>query len=558
METVRIIVVMKRILLYLLLALMCFFVLGVVMRRRYIAELYCIEKLPDDHSSQAIAKLEQINAGNLPEEELALYALLLTKNRYNQDPLSLSDSLIDMAIGYYARSDDSVRLSQSYCYKGKFFALKKYWLEAAECYEKAVSCAPDNNLEAKYRLSCTIGEIYHAKMIRKDEKEAKDAALHYALLLNDSSRIGGALVAMADYYRAVDDVGNNIGLLQKAIAVIPRADASVRAGVNAKLGRNYLRNGQFADALACVDRAICLETDSPPNYNYCNLKASVFAKLSQKDSALHYFNRSLRCNDFRTRMSTYRDLYQLEEQQGNNKEALTYLTYYVAIRDSFDLSRKERVADYMSNIQAYKRQKENARNTALQLERKRVVFYRILSIAFIVILTLTLVSVKIQKRKKHLESAVKLEAEKSMRALLMQKEIEYKLLAEQEERKRTEVRQLNLTIEYFKRLNAITVPLLVKCRNDQGAMNLSREEWDIIMKNADACFDRFTQRLKKGYPLLTEDELRFCCLVKMEMSIALLSEIYHIAKGSISRRKMRLREKMNIENSSFDAFIKMF
>mgnify|MGYP004714153703 CR=1 FL=1 len=36
--------------------------------------------------------------------------------------------------------------------------------------------------------------------------------------------------------------------------------------------------------------------------------------------------------------------------------------------------------------------------------------------------------------------------------------------------------------------------------------------------------------------------------------MSLLSEIYHIAKGSISRRKMRLKEKMHIENSSFDEF----
>ena len=37
-----------------------------------------------------------------------------------------------------------------------------------------------------------------------------------------------------------------------------------------------------------------------------------------------------------------------------------------------------------------------------------------------------------------------------------------------------------------------------------------------------------------------------------------LSEIYHIAKASISRKKMRLKEKMKIENSSFDEFISVF
>lgn len=38
----------------------------------------------------------------------------------------------------------------------------------------------------------------------------------------------------------------------------------------------------------------------------------------------------------------------------------------------------------------------------------------------------------------------------------------------------------------------------------------------------------------------------------------LTSEIYHIAKGSISRKKMRLKEKMQIENMTLDDFIKQF
>jgi len=65
-------------------------------------------------------------------------------------------------------------------------------------------------------------------------------------------------------------------------------------------------------------------------------------------------------------------------------------------------------------------------------------------------------------------------------------------------------------------------------------------------------------RLKNAYPELTVEEIRFACLLKMEFSLSLLSEIYHIAKGSISRKKMRLKEKMKIENMTLDDFIKQF
>lgn len=44
----------------------------------------------------------------------------------------------------------------------------------------------------------------------------------------------------------------------------------------------------------------------------------------------------------------------------------------------------------------------------------------------------------------------------------------------------------------------------------------------------------------------------------MSLPLSLLAEIYHIAKGSISRKKMRLKEKLGVEQGSFDEFIDSF
>ena len=135
---------------------------------------------------------------------------------------------------------------------------------------------------------------------------------------------------------------------------------------------------------------------------------------------------------------------------------------------------------------------------------------------------------------------------------------EVKYLQEKHDREAVEIELLNQSVEYYKRLNALTVPILMKSQNSQGAMHLKKEEWDIILQNTDACFNDFTLRLKKAYPQLTSEEVRFACLLKMEFSLTLLSEVYHIAKGSISRKKMRLKEKMQIEDMTLDDFIKHF
>lgn len=44
----------------------------------------------------------------------------------------------------------------------------------------------------------------------------------------------------------------------------------------------------------------------------------------------------------------------------------------------------------------------------------------------------------------------------------------------------------------------------------------------------------------------------------MELPLAIPAEIYHIAKGSISRKKMRLKEKIGITDISFDDFVASF
>ena len=116
-------------------------------------------------------------------------------------------------------------------------------------------------------------------------------------------------------------------------------------------------------------------------------------------------------------------------------------------------------------------------------------------------------------------------------------ETEIKYLKEKHDREAIEIESLNQSVEYYKRLNALTVPILMKSQNSQGAMHLKKEEWDIIMQNTDACFNDFTLRLKDTYPQLTLEEVRFACLLKMEFSLSLLSEVYTSPKAAFRERK---------------------
>lgn len=550
---------MKKIILYTLSLFVCLTIAYIcIPRNQYLDELYYIEKNIDDSPEQGIQSLKKFDPVKLSSEELALYCLLLTKGICMHDSVIHSDSIINIAIRYYKNNLDSLRLSQSYLYKGRIFGVKKYLLEASECFQKSKEYAIDGDNETKYLLDYSMGKIYHFKMIYSDEKDVKEDAIHYADLLNDSIKLAHAYMEIAKYYNVVDSSEIGVRAIQKAISVLPQSEKKSLAVAYYELAKNYVQNNQANEGLQYINRTIDIAKDSLALYNYYNLKAEAYYQLNQRDSARYYYKHSLNSDDIRTIMTTYHGLAQLEKEQGNRNEAFRYFECYIQYRDSLDLSREEERIDRLQSIQTYKKQKENIKNAELELNYKKIIIYRIIIVGIISISVLVLLYYKEQRRKRRLEYNMKLEEEKTMRLLIIQKETEYKLLQEQEERKRIEVQQLNQTVDYYKRLNAMTIPILLKSQNNQGAMNLTQVEWDIIIKNTDACFSKFTERLKQYCSILTDEEVQFCCLVKMELSIILLSEIYHIAKGSISRKKMRLKEKLNIENNTFDEFIKNF
>ena len=90
---------------------------------------------------------------------------------------------------------------------------------------------------------------------------------------------------------------------------------------------------------------------------------------------------------------------------------------------------------------------------------------------------------------------------------------------------------------------------------------LSDEEWEDIRQTVDGSYDRFTVRLLEAFPGLSMKDIYFCCLVKINVSIKDLSDIYCVSKAAITKRKYRIKtDKLGItdENISLDSFLKVF
>ena len=87
-------------------------------------------------------------------------------------------------------------------------------------------------------------------------------------------------------------------------------------------------------------------------------------------------------------------------------------------------------------------------------------------------------------------------------------------------------------------------------------IQLSDTDWKEIQLMLDSGYDDFTKKLRMQFPMLSEKDINFCCLVKINMSIQNLTDIYCISKNSVSRKKLRLKDKMGIgEGETLDGFL---
>lgn len=90
---------------------------------------------------------------------------------------------------------------------------------------------------------------------------------------------------------------------------------------------------------------------------------------------------------------------------------------------------------------------------------------------------------------------------------------------------------------------------------------LNESQLKEIRELADNVFQNFSFRLLHEIPTLSEHEILLCCLIKLRFSIIEISTFFNIASTSVSRSKLRIKNKIcaelgqNLVDKSFDIWI---
>lgn len=513
-------------------------------RRVALAEKLMAEKETDS----AIAVMQEIKEpqNNLTDRDYALYALLLSEAMHRKQQLNAeTDTLLLPAIKYFSESGDSLYAERALYCKAHLDRRLYRMKDAMQSFLKALLFLQGSgNDEQLYRVNTWLGvvclnqEEYEGKM--RYSKEALKAALRMDNLFYKNL----ALCDIATGYYFLNRLDSALYYAQAAYdAAIADSLPSQLPHVYTDLGSIYAKMGENGKALEYIDKAIGLRSrkDTLAILGLYADKVDLFGKLGQYDSAYHYFRKAVASPNLATQADAYNHMSRAYYKMGRCNEAYSLLLRFTELADSV---RKQRhTAEVIALQELYKHEQLSVENlywrTQAAERQSNVYLMATLSLLSLWIAS-TIYFFYWRNRRRLVEQQHQLASQQE--ELHHQRQVTTENLQRMAEMEQKEAR---LKETFFRRLNQRIVQEIEKGSN----ILLSDDDWEDIVQNADIIFDNFTRRLQQHYPALNKEDLRYCCMVKMQLSQLEMSQIMHLEKDSVKKRLKRIRmEKMKADS----------
>ena len=513
-------------------------------RRVALAEKLMAEKETDS----AIAVMQEIKEPqhNLTDRDYALYALLLSEAMHRKQQLNAeTDTLLLPAIKYFSESGDSLYAERALYCKAHLDRRLYRMKDAMQSFLKALLFLQGSgNDEQLYRVNTWLGvvclnqEEYEGKM--RYSKEALKAALRMDNLFYKNL----ALCDIATGYYFLNRLDSALYYAQAAYdAAIADSLPSQLPHVYTDLGSIYAKMGENGKALEYIDKAIGLRPrkDTLAILGLYADKVDLFGKLGQYDSAYHYFRKAVASPNLATQADAYNHMSGAYYKMGRCNEAYSLLLRFTELADSV---RKQRhTAEVIALQELYKHEQLSVENlywrTQAAERQSNVYLMATLSLLSLWIAS-TIYFFYWRNRRRLVEQQHQLASQQE--ELHHQRQVTTENLQRMAEMEQKEAR---LKETFFRRLNQRIVQEIEKGSN----ILLSDDDWEDIVQNADIIFDNFTRRLQQHYPALNKEDLRYCCMVKMQLSQLEMSQIMHLEKDSVKKRLKRIRmEKMKADS----------
>lgn len=532
-------------------------------------------------------------------EQYATWALLMTQAQY-KNQIEQSDSLINIAYSYFTKHDNAQRKALALYYKGILRHESHHAEDALSFYlEAATEIEKTNDYQLGFLINSEVGLMYLYRKLNDYAMEYFEKAHHNAELSDNQTYIAFSFIYIARAFSQKKQYNKAIEYYEKAIKIgqVNNYPTILASAMN-ETSFLFLKTGENKKALQYAKDCIKIKKTDQRIFSL----GDTYRYLKMYDSAYFYLNQACLSPNIHTARSAYQALYYISQEEKDYKKAVEYSNKLWFYQDS--IGKTDRNKALIEMQEKYDQQKIINENNLSQIKKDRII--RNVLIALIILSFIIAITNYLYQRKRVSQKQEISEKEEKIRyftmkihenetlinrnkmrieelTIQMEGSLEIKEQWKEQNKIRQEIQQQNETLKLENNnlqnhISNYAQSLKEKSKELEAMEHLSKENqylhkreaflcnqlikqtelfnklkttkyidnklWQEIKEKIDLLFDNYTKRLCHQIPSLTDGDIQICCLIKLRFSNGDIANMLAISPTSVSKRKLRLKERI--------------
>ena len=532
-------------------------------------------------------------------EQYATWALLMTQAQY-KNQIEQSDSLINIAYSYFTKHDNAQRKALALYYKGILRHESHHAEDALSFYlEAATEIEKTNDYQLGFLINSEVGLMYLYRKLNDYAMEYFEKAHHNAELSDNQTYIAFSFIYIARAFSQKKQYNKAIEYYEKAIKIgqVNNYPTILASAMN-ETSFLFLKTGENKKALQYAKDCIKIKKTDQRIFSL----GDTYRYLKMYDSAYFYLNQACLSPNIHTARSAYQALYYISQEEKDYKKAVEYSNKLWFYQDS--IGKTDRNKALIEMQEKYDQQKIINENNLSQIKKDRIirnVLIALIILSFIIAITNYLYQRKIVSQKQEISEkeekiryfTMKIHENETLinrnkmrieeLTIQMEGSLEIKEQWKEQNKIRQEIQQQNETLKLENNnlqnhISNYAQSLKEKSKELEAMEHLSKENqylhkreaflcnqlikqtelfnklkttkyidnklWQEIKEKIDLLFDNYTKRLYHQIPSLTDGDIQIYCLIKLRFSNGDIANMLAISPTSVSKRKLRLKERI--------------
>ena len=400
--------------------------------------------------------------------------------------------------------------------------------------------------QVNYQLFKALSSAYEKKNLFHLQEKYLLRQLEATQTSGDVGKMALTLFTLGVSRYTQGDNDQSITYLDKAFGQAPSDSTELRAKCQLMRCQVFLQTEDMDSVISSLHQAKAIYPPIAQKDIYHLSEVYMLNNTGRYDEAEKMIKQYAQTDSLYARIEEMSLLQSIHEQRGQTKQALEDAKLLLDLNDS---AAQREATEAMTRIHQLQHEEQMKLASARQQTIKAQAQARIWGLLAIsaIVLAAAVVAIVVFRRRA---------------VAAHQAELEALRLAEDAQSSEAEVRALNEDLQrrYYEHLYAILLPILNAKRTHTGHIDLNEKSWKLIEENTNLVLPKFTYHLRKNHTSLSDEDVRFCCLVAMKVPNPVIANIYCIAPSSVAVRKQRMKRKLeeSVMNETLETYLSKY